>query len=230
MMFPGLALVPAPARGFSQNCLDWCGRAGQDRTMAPAQNPPLAESVAFERDAGRALFDEHPGAPMAHVDVLGGGREALVRANVEFGLALSDDEIDYLVEAFAGRLKRNPSDVELMMFAQANSEHCRHKIFNARFTIDGVEQPHTLFGMIRHTEKTSPQHTVVAYDDNAAVMEGHRVQRATTTGNGTCRFPSSHQPPQARSFSNDYLGIRRFAENFRRVHRFDPRRGQRKLS
>ena len=86
------------------------------------------------------------------------------------------DEIDYLLDAFT-RLRRNPSDVELMMFAQANSEHCRHKIFNARFTIDGQEQAMSLFGMIRHTEKTAPQHTVVAYDDNAAVMEGSVVQR-----------------------------------------------------
>ncbi len=145
--------------------------------LAAQLHDRMTESVAFERDAGRALFDEHPGAPMAHVDVLGGGREALVRANVEFGLALSDDEIDYLVEAFAGRLKRNPSDVELMMFAQANSEHCRHKIFNARFTIDGAEQPHSMFGMIRHTEQVSPQHSIVAYSDNAAVMEGGPVQQ-----------------------------------------------------
>jgi phosphoribosylformylglycinamidine synthase len=87
------------------------------------------------------LFDEQPGRPMEHVDVLGEGRTALMAANRDFGLALSDDEIDYLVDAFLA-LKRNPSDVELMMFAQANSEHCRHKIFNARFTIDGQAQDH----------------------------------------------------------------------------------------
>ena len=98
------------------------------------------------------------------------------RPTPTFGLALSDDEIDYLVAAFTG-LQRNPSDVELMMFAQANSEHCRHKIFNADFTIDGQRQPLSMFGMIRHTEKTSPQHTVVAYNDNAAVMEGGPVER-----------------------------------------------------
>jgi phosphoribosylformylglycinamidine synthase len=136
----------------------------------------MTESVAFEREAARHLFDVQPAAPMAHVDVLGAGRAALVTANTEFGLALSDDEIDYLVAAFT-QLGRNPSDVELMMFAQANSEHCRHKIFNAKFTINGVEQPHSMFGMIRHTEKTSPQHTVVAYDDNAAVMEGGPATR-----------------------------------------------------
>ncbi len=136
----------------------------------------MTESVAFDREAARHLFDVQPAAPMAHVDVLGAGRAALVDANTEFGLALSDDEIDYLVAAFT-QLGRNPSDVELMMFAQANSEHCRHKIFNAKFTIDGIEQPHSMFGMIRHTEKTSPQHTVVAYDDNAAVMEGGPATR-----------------------------------------------------
>jgi phosphoribosylformylglycinamidine synthase len=136
----------------------------------------MTESVAFEPEAARHLFDAQPAPPLAHVDVLGRGRAALVQANGEFGLALSDDEIDYLVEAFA-TLKRNPSDVELMMFAQANSEHCRHKIFNAEFTIDGQRQPLSMFGMIRHTEKTSPQHTVVAYSDNAAVMEGGPVRR-----------------------------------------------------
>ncbi|KPF51077.1 phosphoribosylformylglycinamidine synthase [beta proteobacterium AAP51] len=136
----------------------------------------MTESVAFEREAARHLFDVQPAAPMAHVDVRGAGRAALVTANTEFGLALSDDEIDYLGAAFT-QLGRNPSDVELMMFAQANSEHCRHKIFNAKFTIDGIEQPHSMFGMIRHTEKTSPQHTVVAYDDNAAVMEGGPATR-----------------------------------------------------
>ena len=146
------------------------------RAVAALLHDRMTEHVAFERQAAAHLFDAAQAEPLAHVDVLGAGRQALVQANGQFGLALSDDEIDYLVSAF-GRLQRNPSDVELMMFAQANSEHCRHKIFNARFTIDGQAQPHTLFGMIRHTEQISPQHTVVAYDDNAAVMQGHRVQR-----------------------------------------------------
>ncbi|MED5619408.1 phosphoribosylformylglycinamidine synthase [Ideonella sp. BN130291] len=136
----------------------------------------MTESIAFEREAAAHLFDEQPGKPMEHVDVLGQGRAALERANAEFGLALSDDEIDYLVNAFQG-LKRNPSDVELMMFAQANSEHCRHKIFNAEFSIDGERQPLSMFGMIRNTEKLAPAHTVVAYSDNAAIMEGGPAQR-----------------------------------------------------
>lgn len=135
----------------------------------------MTESVAFERDAARHLFDEQPAAPMARVDILGRGKAALEQANGEFGLALSGDEIDYLVDAFT-TLKRNPTDVELMMFAQANSEHCRHKIFNAEFIIDGERQPLSMFGMIRNTEKISGQHSVVAYSDNAAVMEGGPVE------------------------------------------------------
>jgi phosphoribosylformylglycinamidine synthase len=136
----------------------------------------MTESVSRERAQAEALFTELHPAPMAYVDVLGGGRAALERANTEWGLALADDEIDYLVDAFR-ELGRNPTDVELMMFAQANSEHCRHKIFNATFTIDGVEQDMSLFGMIRHTHRSAPQHTVVAYSDNAAIMEGHRLER-----------------------------------------------------
>ncbi|MET0540471.1 MAG: phosphoribosylformylglycinamidine synthase, partial [Variovorax sp.] len=136
----------------------------------------MTESVLPGIDGAAALFAELPGQPMANVDVQAGGRDALVAANSQFGLALAEDEIDYLVDAFT-RLGRNPSDVELMMFAQANSEHCRHKIFNADFTIDGVAQAQSLFSMIRHTEKENPQHTVVAYADNASVMEGARIER-----------------------------------------------------
>ena len=136
----------------------------------------MTESVMFERVHALQLFTELQAAPMAHVDVLGGGKAALQAANTGFGLALADDEIDYLVQAFT-QLNRNPTDVELMMFAQANSEHCRHKIFNAEFTIDGVAQTHTLFGMIRHTHQVNPQHMLVAYSDNASVMEGTRVER-----------------------------------------------------
>jgi phosphoribosylformylglycinamidine synthase len=136
----------------------------------------MTESVLPSRDDAAHLFDEQPGKPMEHVDVLGRGKAALEVANKDFGLALSDDEIDYLVAAFTG-LKRNPTDVELMMFAQANSEHCRHKIFNAQFTIDGVAQELSMFGMIRHTHRLAPQHTVIAYSDNASVMEGHEIER-----------------------------------------------------
>lgn len=150
--------------------------ADELRGCAALLHDRMTESVLLARDDASHLFDEQPGKPMEHVDVLGRGRVALEAANKDFGLALSDDEIDYLVEAFTG-LRRNPTDVELMMFAQANSEHCRHKIFNARFTIDGVAQELSMFGMIRHTHQRSPQHTVIAYSDNASVMEGHEVER-----------------------------------------------------
>ena len=155
----------------------------QLQAVAALLHDRMTESVFAHVDAALALFTELPAAPMAHVDVLAGGRPALEKANVEFGLALADDEMDYLVTSFTA-LGRNPTDVELMMFAQANSEHCRHKIFNAQFTVDGVAQDHSLFGMIRHTHRTSPQHTVVAYSDNASIMEGHAVQRFTAKFEG----------------------------------------------
>ena len=136
----------------------------------------MTESVMFEVSTAYGLFTELQPAPMAHVDVLGGGQGALEAANTQFGLALAADEMDYLVQAFT-QLQRNPTDVELMMFAQANSEHCRHKIFNAQFTIDGVAQAQSMFGMIRHTHQTNPQHMLVAYSDNASVMEGVVVER-----------------------------------------------------
>jgi phosphoribosylformylglycinamidine synthase len=153
--------------------------------VAAVLHDRMTESAMPSRDEAAALFTALDPAPMDHVDVLGGGRAALEAANKGWGLALAEDEIDYLVNAF-NSLKRNPTDVELMMFAQANSEHCRHKIFNAEFTIDGVAQPKSLFGMIRNTHQLSPQHTVVAYSDNASVMEGHTVERfvARTSGKG----------------------------------------------
>ncbi len=154
----------------------------------------MTESVLTTREGAAALFEERRGEPLEHVDVLGGGREALAEANLTYGLALSEDEIDYLVAAF-GSLARNPTDVELMMFAQANSEHCRHKIFNADFVIDGEPQAHSMFAMIRHTELVSPQRTVVAYSDNASVMEGGLVQRwLPLTVNGAGRYAARPEP------------------------------------
>ena len=113
---------------------------------------------------------------MTDIDVLGGGADAIAEANLRFGLALAPDEIDYLVAYFL-RAGRNPTDVELTMFAQANSEHCRHKIFNASWIIDGRPETESLFGMIRRTHQANPQGTVSAYSDNAAVMEGRTVRR-----------------------------------------------------
>ncbi|SDM39697.1 phosphoribosylformylglycinamidine synthase [Oryzisolibacter propanilivorax] len=148
----------------------------QLQQIAALLHDRMTESVVSGVHEAEQLFTELQAAPMAFVDVLAGGRAALQQANTAWGLALADDEIDYLVDAFT-RLGRNPTDVELMMFAQANSEHCRHKIFNAQFTIDGAPQDKSLFGMIRHTEASSPQHTIVAYADNASVMEGSQVQQ-----------------------------------------------------
>ena len=144
--------------------------------LADLLHDRMTESLLQERNDAVALSRVLQAENLLHVDVLVGGREALVQANQKFGLALAEDEIDYLLLSFQ-QLGRNPTDVELMMFAQANSEHCRHKIFNATFTIDGNDQSHSLFGMIRFTHQQNPQHTVVAYSDNASIMNGHDVER-----------------------------------------------------
>ena len=170
----------------------------QKSQVAALLHDRMTESVMFDRSQAAGLFTELQGAALQSIDVLAGGKGALEAANSEFGLALAADEIDYLVNAFT-QLERNPTDVELMMFAQANSEHCRHKIFNADFTIDGVPQGISLFGMIRNTEKLNPQHTVVAYSDNASVMEGSRIQvfhaglgAKSASGPGTTGASSYH--------------------------------------
>ncbi|EDY86633.1 phosphoribosylformylglycinamidine synthase [gamma proteobacterium HTCC5015] len=136
----------------------------------------MTEVVMGSFHAAEVLFVSEEPAPVATVDVMGQGREALVAANTEMGLAISEDEIDYLVENFQ-RLGRNPSDAELMMFAQANSEHCRHKIFNADWVIDGQRQPKSLFKMIRNTHEKNPEGVRVAYSDNSSVIEGGDAQR-----------------------------------------------------
>jgi phosphoribosylformylglycinamidine synthase len=145
--------------------------ADQLQTIAQIVHDRMTESVAFDAHAPRQLFEDVASKPMQTVDVLGSGHAALAQANAQFGLALADDEMAYLLDAFT-HLGRNPTDVELMMFAQANSEHCRHKIFNAQFTIDGVAKEKSLFSMIRNTHALAPHYSVVAYSDNAAVMEG----------------------------------------------------------
>ena len=136
----------------------------------------MMESVFGSFEQAEALFVHHQPAPMKVIDISRHGRTALEKANVEMGLALADDEIDYLLNAFT-ELKRNPTDVELYMFAQANSEHCRHKIFNADWVIDGEKQPKSLFKMIKNTFETTPDYVLSAYKDNAAVMEGSSVGR-----------------------------------------------------
>lgn len=136
----------------------------------------MTEMVLRSADEAAGLFGELDAKPLAFIDLIQGGKDALVNANTELGLALSDDEIDYLLAAFT-TAKRNPTDVELMMFAQANSEHCRHKIFNADWTIDGVKQDKSLFAMIKNTHQLAPRGTVVAYSDNSSVIEGATVTR-----------------------------------------------------
>ena len=138
-----------------------------DRMVETVVNAFDALDPLFERSAPRS-FDE--------INLLGDGAAALESANKNLGLALTDDEIAYLVEAFTD-LGRNPRDIELMMFAQANSEHCRHKIFNASWEVDGQDQPHSLFGMIRHTNEVGGDNVLSAYSDNAAVVSGHRAGR-----------------------------------------------------
>lgn len=156
--------------------------AGRDLSQAETEalvslaHDRMTEAVWPSFDGIESLFHHVEPQPLASVDVLKGGRAALDAANREMGLALSADEIDYLVENFI-KLGRNPNDIELMMFAQANSEHCRHKIFNADFVIDGEAQAKSLFGMIRDTHKAHPQGTVVAYTDNASVIEGAGILR-----------------------------------------------------
>lgn len=148
----------------------------QKQQWAALLHDRMTESVLPDFQTASKLFHHLESETFSTVDVLGGGKEALVKANTETGLALSADEIDYLVENYQA-LQRNPSDVELMMFAQANSEHCRHKIFNADFILNGEKQPKSLFGMIRDTHNAHPEGTVVAYKDNSSVIEGAKIER-----------------------------------------------------
>jgi len=136
----------------------------------------MIEAVYESLDDAVNLFSQAEPSPYTSVDILTGGQAALEKANTELGLALSDDEIDYLVQNFTS-LNRNPTDIELMMFAQANSEHCRHKIFNADWIIDGEEQDKSLFAMIRNTHELHPEGVLSAYKDNSAVMNGPQASR-----------------------------------------------------
>ncbi|PWN48339.1 putative ADE6-phosphoribosylformyl glycinamidine synthetase [Violaceomyces palustris] len=153
----------------------------------------MTQSISVDRPTYQQLFQKAEPGPLKSVQLVGSdgatpdrqlALDKLVNANRELGLALAKDEIDYLVDAFVtggpnqeAPLRRNPTDVELFMFAQVNSEHCRHKIFNADWTIDGQRMPNTLFGMIRNTHKLHPEHTISAYSDNAAVLEGYSATR-----------------------------------------------------
>jgi len=136
----------------------------------------MMEAVFTEMAQATSLFATAEPGELTAIDIENGGKEALVQANIELGLALADDEVNYLFENFT-KLGRNPHDIELYMFAQANSEHCRHKIFNADWTIDGVKQPKSLFKMIRNTHEVNPDYVLSAYKDNAAVMVGNKGGR-----------------------------------------------------
>ena len=140
----------------------------------------MVEQTLTSLEQAQGLFVQTQPAPLERVDILQGGRAALVGANISLGMALADDEIDYLVAAFV-ELGRNPTDVELMMFAQANSEHCRHKIFNASWSIDGEDQNLSLFKMIKNTNALNGKGVLSAYIDNASVIEGHKAGRFFST-------------------------------------------------
>jgi len=171
----GLAAIERIERGIAYR-LDGVS-AAQRAQVSAVLHDRMIETVLDDFAQSSELFRHFSPKPMATVDLIGGGRAALVEANGRLGLALSDDEIDYLVDLFVSKTKRNPSDVELMMFAQANSEHCRHKIFNASWVIDGQPKKETLFGMIRETHAAHPAGNVVVYSDNSSVFEGARIKR-----------------------------------------------------
>ncbi|KAK0536167.1 phosphoribosylformylglycinamidine synthase [Tilletia horrida] len=189
----------------------------QNEAMAALLHDRMTQSISTALPSAQSFLPRSDPAPLRSVDLIGDGSAAsreqalarLVQANEELGLALAKDEITYLVNAYVGdaaaaasaaqeahALNRNPTDVELFMFAQVNSEHCRHKIFNADWTIDGQSKPNTLFGMIRNTHKVTPQHTISAYSDNAAVFEGFTASRfAPSTEHDGAYVPTQERMP-----------------------------------
>ena len=169
------------------------GISAADRAAAAAVlHDRMVETVLENSAAAAGLFSHAEPAPLSTVDILAGGREALVAADKALGLALAEDEVDYLVTNYQA-LGRNPTDVELMMFAQANSEHCRHKIFNASWTIDGEEQDKSLFQMIKNTYQCYNDNILSAYKDNASVIVGHEAGRFFPNPDG--RDYAYHQEP-----------------------------------
>ncbi|GAB3753817.1 phosphoribosylformylglycinamidine synthase [Lysobacter olei] len=158
-------------RGIRYELAGWPADAATQAALAKVLHDPMTQSVLDTREAGEGLFAVPTRGEVERIPL-----DQLEAANTRLGLALADDEIAYLRERYTA-LGRNPADVELMMFAQANSEHCRHKIFNASWTIDGREQPTSLFKMIKNTHAHTPEHTLSAYADNAAVVEGYASRR-----------------------------------------------------
>jgi phosphoribosylformylglycinamidine synthase len=155
--------------------------AAQLAAIAASLHDPMTEAAFPDPAAAARLFESHQPRPMAAIALGSAPKEALARANAEFGLALAEPEIEYLADVYA-RMGRDPTDVEVMMFAQANSEHCRHKIFNADWVIDGVAEPQSLFAMIRHTRDRAPAGVLSAYSDNAAVIAGPGASRFFAAG------------------------------------------------
>jgi phosphoribosylformylglycinamidine synthase len=158
-----------------------------DSTVAAILHDRMTESVFFDLDSASVLFGSTDPGQLRIVDLGSGGKQALIDANSNFGLALADDEIEYLFDAYTA-LKRNPTDAELMMFAQVNSEHCRHKIFNADWTIDGQKQPKSLFKMITNTYDKGGQDVLSAYSDNAAVLRGPKAGRFFPDASGNYAY------------------------------------------
>jgi len=187
----GLGAVVRIEHGVSWSVRMKRGHAMDLNAVLPFLHDRMTESVLLDEREAEKLFHHVAPQPLKTVDILTGGRAALEQANRTLGLALSEDEIDYLLDNFT-RAGRNPTDVELMMFAQANSEHCRHKIFNADWIIDGEKQDESLFGMIRHTHAVRPQGTLSAYSDNASVIEGTTIGRFYPDGDNVYRF---HEEP-----------------------------------
>ena len=168
----GLDKVRRIERGISYR---FTGEA-QASVLAALLHDRMTEVVFYQEQDLASLFAGAEPRLMSSVDILASGKTALIKANAALGLALAEDEIDYLYDAFLA-LGRNPNDVELMMFAQANSEHCRHKIFNASWTIDGQDQELSLFKMIKNTYEQGGAQVLSAYSDNAAVVVGHTAGR-----------------------------------------------------
>ena len=171
----GLAKIERLERGIAYYVTGELGEAEIEQ-VAALLHDRMTQLVLGRMEDASNLFSHAEPKPLTAVDILGGGRAALEKANVELGLALAEDEIDYLVNAFQN-LARNPHDIELMMFAQANSEHCRHKIFNASWDIDGESQEKSLFGMIKNTYQMHRENVLSAYKDNASVIVGHTAGR-----------------------------------------------------
>jgi len=171
----GLAKIQRIERGLAYYVSGELNAADAQQ-VADVLHDRMTQLVLDNLEGAAALFSHAQPKPLTAIDILGGGRAALEQANVELGLALAEDEIDYLLNAFQG-LGRNPHDIELMMFAQANSEHCRHKIFNASWDIDGESQDKSLFGMIKNTYQMHSENVLSAYKDNASVIVGHTAGR-----------------------------------------------------